>query len=177
MTEYITCDTCFDNIEQLFYVEHHKGCLAEQQEHLIIQTKLKTTPDMVLTDMVLTECQKAAIKYSKTKSKIIQKNTRTLVLARFKYKGWTEDNLNCIIKYLQNHVKILTHANLSNNLIHYASSDTYKNQFEVLKTVPLDKSNPRFQWETTLYKRRKSQIWSIKSIERERWYKKLLWLW
>jgi hypothetical protein len=122
-SSYIICDICYNSILQNDENIHKIKCKEEQIELLkkfnIIENKI-----------ILTSSQENALKYAEKKSKIISKNVYLMVLAKYKYLGYTEDDLNKTIKYIQDKIPVIIHLDLTGVLKFLCNDTEYRNQFE-----------------------------------------------
>ena len=98
----------------------------------------------------LTHIQKKAIKYSRKKSKCYHKSTWGNVKCRFLELGHNLNDLEEVIEYIKNRVKIIIHIKLD-KLYPYIKSDThYRNQFETNAKGSLY-TQSRVMWENARF--------------------------
>lgn len=137
------CNICFEMIPKLDIDNHQRIC-KEEQIMMINKYNL---------DNQLTILQTNAIKFAEKKSKIISKNVYLMILAKYKFLGYTEDDLKATIKYIQTNVPIVIHLNLDKAMKFLCDDSEYRNQFETGTSGGALSKESRIQWERTLFNR------------------------
>lgn len=137
----MNCEICyqfFDSIEELQI--HTINCLEEQTQSISkFETIKKDCEDVELSDV-----QKSAYEYAKTKSQIHSKKIKFQILERFNSLGYIESDIKKSISYLKNDVQIIIHfrSNLLNQIV---DDGYYRNRYE------LDANFDRSGWENNLF--------------------------
>lgn len=149
---YVECDICFEFILKGNKDNHIINCQKEQIEMFNKFNSEKFNSEKFNSDKLrLTVLQDNAIKYAEKKSKIISKNVYLMILAKFKFLGYTEDNLRDTIKYIQLKVPVVIHLNLDKTLQYLCNDTEYRNQFETQTSGGILSSESRLQWEKVLF--------------------------
>lgn len=125
------CHICFNYVSSSEFNDHKAKCKKDE--------------------MLLTLLQHEAIKYAEKKSKIISKNVYLMVLAKYKFLGYTEDDLKTTINYIKTLVPVIIHLNLDRVLSFLCIDAEYRNQFETGVNGGQLNKELRLLWEKTLF--------------------------
>lgn len=138
----ITCNICFEMISEYDIDLHEIKCSEEQ---ILLLKKYK------IDILQLTPLQEKAISYAEKKSKIISKNLYLMILANYKFLGYTEDDLKTTIKFIQTTVPVVIHLSLDKVMKFLRDDTEYRNQFETGTSGGALSKESRIQWEKTLF--------------------------
>lgn len=160
---YITCQICYNDINHTDYDNHEISCIKEQQQLMEEFKKNKKNTDVIKVNeqtievkmanelKKLTDKQTRAVETFKKKSKIISKNMRLLVLQRFQQNGFTEDDLNKTMKYIETVAPLVVHVNITKTLQFLVEDTEYRNQFETKTSGGSLSASSRIDWEKNLF--------------------------
>ncbi|AYV76297.1 MAG: protein of unknown function DUF3626 [Terrestrivirus sp.] len=163
---YITCQICYNDINHTDYNNHESNCVKEQQKmmeefknnkknHKNIDDKKINEQSMekkIENELKkLTEKQSRAVETFKKKSRIISRNMRLLVLQRFQQNGFTEDDLDKTMKYIQTIAPLVIHVNINKSLQFLIKDTEYRNQFETKTSGGSLSATSRIDWEKNLF--------------------------
>lgn len=138
------CDICFDYVLNSELNNHKIKCKQDQINMFKKYSIGNQKPP-------LTSVQGEAILYAGKKSKIISKNVYLMVLAKYKFLGYTEDDLKTTVNYIQEKAPVIIHLNLD-RVIKFLCNDTeYRNQFETGTSGGSLSHELRLKWEKTLF--------------------------
>lgn len=144
------CEICYIECDPTDYDNHLLKCIDEQ-EKLFEQFQNKQEISVPKTDnLKLTESQEKAVLYFKRKSKAIAKNMKLLTLAKFQFKGYTEDELNKCVEYIKT-IPIIIHLHLEKHLQFLIKDTQYRNQFETNTSSGVLSKESRMEWEKNLF--------------------------
>jgi hypothetical protein len=154
-----TCDICYVDFENMLFESHVISCMAEQKdlltqfnEHKSENNKSETKKKIYDFDKLnvdLTDIQTKAVKFFTKKSKVISVNMYLLILARFKFLGYTEDDMKLTIEYFK---KVPAIIHVSFQALQFLIKDThYRNQFETKTSRGALSESSRLDWEKNLF--------------------------
>jgi hypothetical protein len=149
--EHYVCNICYEKIPEEFYDLHNTECKIEQSNALNNLEK----------DYDLTLAQQNALKYVNKKSKIFIKNVKMQINADFLTKNYNLEDIDKIIKYIQNDVQIVIHININKDLQYFLNDNHYKNIFEIPEKKGIFYLKQRNEWEDFLF----SKSYSDDNIE------------
>lgn len=129
----VPCPVCDNVFNELEINEHIDMCL---------------TVDKTYTECDQSKCQKLAIKYCKKKSKIHEDQARGTVLINFIQLGFTEEDLDKVINYIKNDIKVTINVGQNTIANFLINEDHYKSGFEL---NIFEKNSQRDNWEKNLF--------------------------
>lgn len=132
----MNCPICNELIYEEFMNEHIDECLDQYDQCHYVEP-------------VLTESQKNALRFASKKASIHSKQTRGLVLARFIKLGYTENDLNEVLTYVQFKCDVTINCNTSVLTTHIINSTHFKNGYEISRAKTYLES--RTVWENNLF--------------------------
>lgn len=137
----MNCPICSLIIEEEFINQHIDECL-EESEYNNQQFNQYTEPD-------LTSSQKKALEYANKKARIHSKQTRGVVLTRFINMGYTENDLNAVLNYIQFECNVTINCPTKVLVGHIINSPHFKNGYEVARDQGYLQA--RTTWENNLF--------------------------
>jgi hypothetical protein len=150
----MSCPICGIIVEDEFMNDHLDECLEEQtlqyeQEQEQLQYEQEQEQLHQYTEPVLTKSQEKALLYCGKKAKIHSKQTRGMVLTRFINMGYTEQDLNDVLSYIQFECDVTINCPTKVLVDHIIRSAHFKNGYEVSRDPGYLTS--RTDWETNLF--------------------------
>lgn len=137
----MNCPICQILVDEEFINDHLDECLGEVQ--ILDQSYNQyQEPD-------LTSAQEKALTYANLKAKIHSKQTRGIILSRFIGLGYTENDLNKVLNYLQFDCDVTINCPTNILIQHIVNSTHFKNGYEVNRYEAYLKS--RTEWENNLF--------------------------
>lgn len=137
----MNCPICSLIVEEEFINQHIDECLEEQNFN-DAQYNQYSEPD-------LTASQENALKYTTLKAKIHSKQTRGVVLTRFINMGYTENDLNDVLNYIQFDCNVTINCPTKVLVEHIINSPHFKNGYEVARDIGYLQT--RTIWENNLF--------------------------
>lgn len=139
------CPICNLIIEEDLIYGHVNACLDDNEEEQYEQNyKI-----VHYVEPTLTSSQKKALDYSCKKAKIHSKQTRGVVLTRFVNMGYTENDLNDVLNYIQFNCDVTINCPTKILTEHIINSPHFKNGYESGRCETY--LNARTTWENNLF--------------------------
>lgn len=132
----MNCPICNSIVDEEFINQHIDECLEEQN---YVQY---SEPD-------LTVAQEKALSYSCKKARVHSKQTRGVVLTRFINMGYTENDLNDVLSYIQFECNVTINCPTKVLVEHIINSPHFKNGYEVARDQGYLQA--RTTWENNLF--------------------------
>lgn len=154
------CPICLKHFDTNILFDHAEFC----NDFPKCDVTISNNSNVVYIEPVLTSNQTSAFKYCKLKSKIHSEQTRGNILIKFISLGFDESDLNNVINYLKNNVRVTINIK-HDTILNFLTNDEYiRNGFET-NNVFGKANTSRIQWEQNLFNKQYETATSIEKVK------------